>query len=121
MSQLTMSFDPGLPERFGTLRAFVAHRANVTQKALKAQAADMDIGPSTLSRKLNPSDGDTQRFNLDDLEQWLGSTGEVSAVIEYLSAKYLDNDTQRQARVLARVETMLPELAQLVAALKGPK
>ena len=74
MNQYTLNFEPSLPERFPTLREYVAHRSTVVQKMPKTQAADMDMAPSTLSRKLNPSDGDTQRFNVDDLEAWLRST-----------------------------------------------
>lgn len=121
MSQLTLNFQPELPERFPSLRAFVAFRASVVSKHLKAQASDMDMAPSTLTRKLNPADGDTQRFNCDDLEAWIASTGDAGAVIDYLAAKYLDSDTARQARVLSRVEGMLPELAALVASLKDRK
>jgi hypothetical protein len=40
-------------------------------------------------------------------------------VVEYLAAKFMDDDTHRQARVLSRVEGLLPELAQLVASLKA--
>lgn len=118
-NQLTLNFEPGLPERFPSLRAYIAHRAAVTTKSIKVQAADLDMAPSTLSRKLNPADGDTQRFNVDDLELWLSSTGEGPAVLEYLAAKYLDNDTARRARALAKVETLLPELVQMVQALKA--
>ena len=53
MSQLTLNFEPALPERFPTLRAYVAHRSAVVAKPMKAVAADMDLSPSTLSRKLN--------------------------------------------------------------------
>lgn len=119
MSQLTLSFEPALPERFGTLRAFVAHRAQVVQKHLKVQAADMDIAPSTLSRKLNPADGDTQRLNVDDLEAWIASTGDAPAVIEYLAAKFMDNDDARRARALSKVERLAEELAGAMALLKG--
>lgn len=118
-NQLTLNFEPSLPERFPSLRAFIAHRAAVTAKSIKVQAGDMDMAPSTLSRKLNPAEGDTQRFNLDDLEQWLASTGEGPAVLEYLAAKYLDNDAARRSRALAKVETLLPELLQLAQALKA--
>jgi hypothetical protein len=117
-NQLTLNFEPNLPDRHPTLRSFIAHRANVTAKSMKVQAADMDMAPSTLSRKLNPAEGDTQRFNTDDLEQWISSTGEAPAVIEYLAAKYLDNDSSRKARTLAKVEKLLPELMAMVASMK---
>lgn len=116
---MTLNFEPGLSDRFPTLRAYVHHRSGVVQKLLKTQAADMDMGSSTLSRKLNPAEGDTQRFNVDDLEAWLASTGDAPAIIEYLASKFLDSDEARRARVLSRVEGLLPELAQLVSSLRS--
>lgn len=118
-TQMTFSFEPALPDRFPTLRHYVAHRATVTQKSLKSQAADMDMAPSTLTRKLNPAEGDTQRFNLDDLEEWLASTKEAPAVIEYLCAKYMDTPEARKARLLAKLEGTVPELLQMLASLKA--
>lgn len=117
-SQLTLNFEPALPERFRTLRDFMAHRVQVQAKPAKSIAMDMDMSPSTLSRKLAPGDGDTQRFNVDDLEHYIQSTGDTAA-IEYLAAKYLCSDKSRQVRALARVESLSAELAGLVASLKG--
>lgn len=117
-TQMTLSFEPALPDRFPSLRAYVAHRAALTNKALKVQAADMDMAPSTLTRKLNPAEGDTQRLNCDDLEAWISSTGEAAAVIEYLAAKYMDTPEARKARLLAKLEGTVPELLQMLASLK---
>jgi len=119
MNQLTLNWEPSLPERFSSLRAYVAHRSTVVAKSQKTQAADMDLAPSTLTRKLNPNEGDTQRFNLDDLEAWLASTNDAPAVIEYLAAKYMDTPEARKHRMLTKVEGLLPELAQLVASLRA--
>lgn len=116
---MTLNFDPALHERFGTLREYVAHRSAVVAKQLKVQAADMDMAPSTLSRKLNPADGDTQRFNCDDLEAWLESTGDAPAVCEYLASKYLDSDAARQKRALARLERLLVDLPGLLQVVQG--
>lgn len=118
-SQLTLSFEPSLPERFPTLRAYVAHRTPLLAKSAKVIAAEMDMSPSTLSRKLNPSEGDTQRFNLDDLEAFLESTGDAPAVIEYLAAKYMDSPDARKARALSKVELLAEELSAAMALLKG--
>ncbi len=119
MSQYTLSFEPTLPERFSSLRAFIAHRSAVVSKPAKAVAADMDLSPSTLSRKLNPTEGDTQRFNVDDLEAWLASTGDAAAVVEYLAAKFLDTDVARHQRVVASAEALLGELAKVLPALRA--
>jgi hypothetical protein len=118
-SQLTLSFEPSLPERFATLRAYVAHRTPLLNKPAKVIAADMDMSPSTLSRKLNPSDGDTQRFNLDDLEAYLDSTGDAPAVIEYLASKYMDSPDARKARALSNVERLAEELSAAMGILRA--
>jgi len=118
-SQLTLNFEPALPERFSTLREFIAHRVQVQAKPAKTIAMDMDMSPSTLSRKLSPSDSDTQRFNVDDLEAYFRNTGDAAAVIEYLAAKYLTSDEQRQARAIARVEALATEFTRALASLKG--
>lgn len=116
---MTFNFEPSLPERFPSLRAYIAHRAPLLNKSQKVVAADMDMSPSTLSRKLNPSEGDTQRFNVDDLEAYIASTGEAAAVIEYLAAKYMDSAEARKARVLSKVEGLLPELMRALETMKA--
>ncbi len=117
--QMTLNFEPSLPDRFPTLRAYIAHRTPLLQKSAKVIAADMDMSPSTLSRKLNPADGDTQRLNVDDLEDWIASTGEASAVIEYLAAKFMDSPEARKARLLANAERMLTTATEALAALRA--
>lgn len=122
-SQLTLSFEPSLADRFTSLRAFLAYRVSVQHKSAKVIAAEMDISPSLLTRKLNagmrPEDTDTQRFNCDDLEDYLAATGDAPAVVEYLAAKYLHSDDHRKERVIARVEELSVELARALASLKG--
>lgn len=118
-SQLTLAFEPTLPERFATLRDFLAHRVQVQAKPAKSIAMDMDMSPSLLSRKLSPGEGDTQRFNVDDMERYFSETGDAPAVIEYLAAKYMHSDDHRKARAIARVEELSTELARTLASLKG--
>jgi len=121
-SQLTLNFEPALTERFSSLREYVAHRVQVQPKPAKTIAMDMDMSPSTLSRKLTAGlqdgDKDTQRFNVDDLESFIRTTGDTTA-IEYLAAKYLHSDEHRKSRAIARVEEMASELARALASLKG--
>lgn len=119
MSQYTFNFEPTIPERFPTLRQYVAFRSTQVSKPMGLQAADLDVAPSTLSRKLNPSESDTQRFNVDDLEAWIKSTGDAAAVVEYLAAKYLDSKEARQARIASQAERLLTELATILPALRA--
>ena len=118
-SQLTLNFDPGLPERFPSLREYIAFRSSVNQKPAKSIAMDMDLSPSMLSRKLHPNEGDTQRFNVDDLEHWIQASGDAASVVEYLSAKYLDTDSTRHARAIQQTEQLLAQLSALLPTLKG--
>lgn len=120
--QMTLSFEPALPDRFPTLRKYVAHRVHINAKLSKTIAADMDMSPSLLSRKLtageHPDDKDTQRFNCDDLEEYLKASGDAPAIIEYLAAKFMDSAEARKARLLNKLEGMLPDLVASIASLK---
>lgn len=122
-AQLTLNFEPALPEKYRTLRDFIAYRIQVQQKPAKTIAGDMDMSPSLLSRKLTaglvPDDAskDTQRFNCDDLENYINVTKDTTP-IEYLASKYLQTDASRQARVIARVEGLATELAAALATIK---
>ena len=122
-AQLTLNFEPSLPERFTSLRAYVNHRTHVLPKSAKVIAAGMDMSPSLLSRKLvagtDPDDKDTQRFNCDDLERRLEETGDAAAVIEYIAAKFMQGgDEGRRARALSSAERLLAELSRVLPALK---
>jgi hypothetical protein len=115
--QLTLNFEPSLPEKYRTLRDFMAYRVQVQARPAKTIAGDMDMSPSMLSRKLTPSEGDTQRFNVDDLEHYISVTGDTAA-IEYLASKYLCSDESRKVRAIARVEHLATELANALASIK---
>jgi hypothetical protein len=121
-NQLTLSFEPSIAERHATLRDFIAYRIQVQAKPAKSIASDMDMAPSTLTRKLtagrDPDDKDTQRFNVDDLERYMRETKDTSP-IEYLAAKYMHSDETRKARAIARVEALAVELANALTTLKG--
>lgn len=117
-NQLKLNFEPSLPERYPSLREYVAFRTAIHPRPAKSIAADMDMSPSVLSRKLNPSEGDTQRMNLDDFEGWLQSTGDAAAVVQYLAAKYMDSDDTRKARAINTAEQLLAQLAQILPTLQ---
>lgn len=116
--QLTLDFEPSLPEQFPSLRAYVAFRVQEQRLNAIKLAGQMDLSPSVLSRKLNQPEGDSQRFNCDDLEGYIKATGDVNSVMEYLAAKYMDNPAAKRTRLLNRVETMLPELLAVMNSLK---
>lgn len=104
-TQLTLNFDKGLAECYGSCREYVQTRVHQQSKQVKAIAADMDYSPSTLSRKLAQSPNDSQKLTLDDLELYIQVTGDKQPVF-YLVDKYLTDQT-------SQIEKLEAELARL--------
>ena len=86
--QLTLNFDEGVTDHYASCKEFIAFRVHQLNKPLKATAADMDLSPSDLARKLGTNPDDPRRFTLDDLEKYLNVTGDLQPVY-YLVEKYL--------------------------------
>lgn len=117
-SQLTLNFEPGLPERFPTLREFVAFRVQELKLNEKTLASDMDLSPTVLSRKLRPSEHDTSRLTVDDLEAYIRVTRDTTP-LEYLAAKFMDSPDGRKARALSRFETILAQAEDAMRLLRS--
>lgn len=108
MPQLTINFDAGLADYYETCREYVAARIHQIGRQQKAIAADMDLSPSHLSRKLAQSPSDTMRFNLDDLERYMSKTGDTKP-IHYLIEKYMvdtPNEIEQLEKRLAELKAM---------------
>lgn len=108
MEQITINYNAGVSDGYGTCREFVAYRVHNQGTKQMVIAAEMDYSPSDLSRKLAQSPTDSRRFTLDDLESFIKVTGDTSPVI-YLVEKYLTKAN--------RVEQLEAELARAKAAL----
>ena len=108
--QLTLSFEPGLSDRYGSLRECVA--TGVYQRGLKRVAIDLDQAPSNLSVQL--SDDPSRHFSVDNLERYIERTKDLTPVY-YRVEKFIKPRDGRQEAALAQ----LPALAeQLQAMLK---
>lgn len=116
---MTVAYKPELVERFPSLREFIAHLTYMHPKSAKVIAAEMDLAPSTLSRKLNPAEGDTQRLNADDIDRWVAATGHGPELAEYHMAKSAETPESRKARQLATVERCAGQLTAALEALKA--
>lgn len=107
VSQLTLNLEPSIVERWSTLRQYVAYRVQVQLKKQSVIAADMDLSPTVLSKKLHQNEGDGHKFTCDDLEGYIASTGDVQTIIEYLATKFAPGgDAVRKARAIARLESL---------------
>jgi len=108
--QIALDFEPGLTERFGSLRECVA--TGVYQRGLKRVAIDLDTAPSNLSVQL--SEDTSRHFSVDSLERYIESTGDVTP-IHYLAERFLSDKSARQAAASAE---LLEIFRQLQPALK---
>ena len=103
--QLSLNFDAGLAESYGSCREYVQARVHQIGRPQKAVAADMDLSPSILSRKLAQGQDDSSRFTLDDLERYIQVTNDTQPVL-YLVEKYLSResaeDIQKQIAALEK-------------------
>jgi hypothetical protein len=115
--QLTLNFEPSLAERFETLRDFIAFRIQELQINEKHLAVDMDLSPTSLSRKLRPKPGDTSAWTSDDTERYIAVTRDT-APIEYLASKFIDTPEARKARAIARCESVLTMAQNALRALQ---
>jgi len=103
--QLTLDFEGGLIETFESCREFVGARVHQLGRPHKSIAADMDLSPSNLSRKL--AQVDTARFTLDDLEKYMRATGDTKPIY-YLVEKYLAKTDE--ASLLKQIEQLQAQL-----------
>lgn len=111
-SQLTLNFEPGLVDRYGSLRECIA--TGVYQKGLKRVAIDLDQAPSNLSVQL--SDDPSRRFSVDSLETYIEKTGDKTPVL-YLVERFLAPDIENKG--VKQIEAMKAKLAELMQQLDG--
>lgn len=114
--QHTLNFEPGLAERWKTLKSCVRGRVYGNGKPLKAIAADMDLSESDLSRKLGENPNDPRNLTCDDLEAYILKTGDTTPIV-YLVEKYAINLEAKQAYAAAELARQLPEIIALARTL----
>lgn len=114
--QHTLNFEPGLAERWRTLKACVRERVYANIKPLKSIAADMDLSESDLSRKLADNPNDQRNFTCDDLEAYVAKTGDATPIF-YLIEKYAVNPEAKRAYAAAELAKALPEILALAKSL----
>ena len=107
--QLTLSFEPGLSDRYGSLRECVA--TGVYQRGLKRVAIDLDQAPSNLSVQL--SDDPARHFSVDSLERYIERTKDLTPVF-YLVEKFIKPRDGRQEAALAQLPALAEQLQEML-------
>lgn len=94
--QLTLSFEPGISDRYTCLRECVA--AGVYRNGLGNVAIDLDQAPGNLSVQLSADP--SRHFSVDSLERYIDKTGDTTPVY-YLVEKYLKDKSANNAADMA--------------------
>lgn len=109
-SQLVLDFEPGLAERYRSLRECCA--AGVYKHGLGSVAIDLNQAPGNLSVQL--SDDPSRHFSVDSLETYIEKTGDKTPIF-YLVEKFLSD---KNAKKDAEQAELLRQFAALQSLMK---
>lgn len=108
-NQLTLDFEPGLIDRYGSLRECVA--TGIYQRGLGRVAIDLDQAPGNLSVQLS---GDASRhFSVDSLERYLEKQNDPTPIY-YLIEKFLAKKDAKKDAAQAQLMVLLKDLQPLL-------
>ncbi len=110
--QLTLSFEPGLTERYKSLRECIA--SGVYRNGLGNTAIDLDVAPGNLSVQI--SDDPSRHFSVDSLERYIDKTKDTTPIY-YLIDKFLadkaTDSAAEQAAMMQALKQMAPAFKKL--------
>lgn len=113
--QLTLEIQPGLTQRFKSLRqithwAVLNHRGGVS-----SIAAGVDMSPSNLARKLAGNPDDPHRsLDIDDWVRIVEESGDFAPVY-WLIERFLPSDDQKRKAAVDQLSSLMPQIAALLA------
>lgn len=106
--QLSIDFAPGLTARFRSLKQACAHAVYASRGGLSGVAADMDMSPSELSKRLSDTEStDNRPLRAEDIEDIVTSTGDRTPVY-YMVEKFLQDPKAKRDQALAQMAEMAP-------------
>lgn len=103
---MTLSFEPGMTERYTSLRESIA--VGIYRRGLGNTAIDLDIAPSNLSVQL--SDDPHRHFSVDSLERYIAKTGDTTPIY-YLIEKFLSERAKDSEAEMAAAMQALKQMA----------
>lgn len=116
MNQLSLTFEPGLAQRYRDLRECFA--ARVYAIGLGRVAAAVDQAPSNLSQMLSGE----RNLPTDVVERYMREFSDNTPAL-YLAARYCQDSQTIQQQALAQLPAVLAQLSALMEAAtpQGPK
>jgi hypothetical protein len=118
MRQLSLTLESSLVQQFPEFRDVVHAAVYNCGRQFKSIAADLDMSPSELSRKLADNPKDPVHFPFQKLPALIAATGDKRPVL-WLVEKFLDDPAAKRQSAVDRLDVLLPEIAALVKAARG--
>lgn len=112
MNQMSLTFEPGLGQRYRDLRECFA--ACVYQRGLTRVAGAIDVAPSNLSVMLSGE------RNLDTglVERYMEAFKDTTPAL-YMAARWLQDATTRQQQAIAQLPALVDQLNRVMEAAGG--
>ncbi|TAL90943.1 MAG: hypothetical protein EPN62_00945 [Candidimonas sp.] len=106
---MRLDFEPGLTERYTSLRDCMA--TCIYKRGLSTCAIDLDESPGNLSNKL--SENPNRHFNIQDFERYLEKSRDPTPIY-YLAERFLSDKSARtdaaSVEVLQALTSLMPLL-----------
>jgi len=111
---LTLELQPGIRQRFVSLRECLHWTVLNDPRGIKSVAADCDLSVSELSRRLHPSDDDPRSCDVNLMVKVMHSTGDLSP-LHWLMAEFLQDEDAKRRSAVDQLSTLMPQIAALLA------
>ena len=115
-AQLALELDSTLVSQHRSLKECVAARVYQQRGGVTAVAGKLDVSPSHLCEVLGGGGDRHRKFDLDELERYIASYGDVTPIL-YLVAKYMPTEAAQQQSTLDKLHRLLDEVPGLLAGL----
>lgn len=117
MDQLAIDFQANIQDRFPDFHDCVRASVYGCGRQFKAIAADLDMSPSELSRKLADNPNDPVHFPMKRLPELVRATGDPSPVM-WLVAEFLEDRDLKRKRAADQIIEMMPMIEQALKAMQ---
>lgn len=106
---MTLSFEPGLTQRFSSLRECIA--TGVYQRGLTNVAPSLDKAPGNLSVEL--SEDPTRKFGVESLELYIEKFGDLTPIY-YLAEKFLKREDAAKDSAMSEMAELAKQMQALM-------
>lgn len=108
-AQMTLSFEPGLTQSYGSLRECIA--AGIYKRGLSNVAPSLDKAPGNLSTEL--SDDPLRKFGVESFELYLERFKDFTPIY-YLIEKFLGEPDAAKDSAISELSQQLAQMQELI-------